>query len=677
MTGPARREGPNAAAGEEGEAAVERSEAEGVGPGAEEGSDRPRSTWVGLRETLFGDRWGLALFLGTLALLVALWRVGFFIADSRTVANALVNVLDGHLAVTESPYSLTFGAQPGLVTAGGDAFGRNYGQVLLAVPFLLAGRLVALLVDPRLAIAAVLSLLVLGTTRELARAAGRPPVARGGRWLAILVFVLTLVPATDLPADRLPIMALQATTALAMAVSAVAMYRLVRLQRDGRAGLVAGVGLVLASPLTFWATVPKRHALTAAVVAVSLYWFARSRRPESTNRLALRAGPYVLVGLLASVQAFEAAYLLLVLVPVDLLTSPRNRPTELLAVAGALLVALLPTFIINALISGNPFKPPRALEPVAVDASFGDSLGSDFPTDGVGGGGSSGAGGSGGGGGSGTGGGGVGWRVPGPLVGLLDTVGRGVAFLGVVLSFLVESLQAGIDDLGRLGEQVHTFLRSGTVTEWGKGLNDHEAVELALLESMPLLAAAVWFPVAWGRRLVGRRVSIPPGPDGATDLLALAWTVVFVLVYLPYLPLGSQITVRYIVPTVPLLLYGLTRVEPLVRGVRAAPRWLAGGYLLGAVGGTLAITVVLAVLDPAVGEAMQFHALVNLGAAALLAAAVVSWGIHRREDVVAGAAGLAGGLTTALLVLAALEYVSYGRYAVDLVRVLAGAIPIL
>ena len=47
------------------------------------------------RRWLFGDRYGLALWLGLALAFGLTWRIGFFIQDSYATANALVALADG------------------------------------------------------------------------------------------------------------------------------------------------------------------------------------------------------------------------------------------------------------------------------------------------------------------------------------------------------------------------------------------------------------------------------------------------------------------------------------------------------------------------------------------------------------------------------------------------------
>jgi len=168
-------------------------------------------------------------------------------------------------------------------------------------------------------------------------------------------------------------------------------------------------------------------------------------------------------------------------------------------------------------------------------------------------------------------------------------------------------------------------------------------------------------------------------PRRQTDLLVVALAVLLTVIYLSRLPLFSTITVRYIVYALPFGLYGVVRLPPVSEAVTRAPRRVGWTYLVATVGGTAVVVVVLAFADVAVGEAMQFHALVNLGTAGLLALCIGGRAlVPERVEVrwVATLLGVTAGATTAFLLLAGVEYFQYGPYALWVARELSAAIPL-
>lgn len=646
----------------------------------------------------FGDRLGLTVFLGAVLWCGALWRVGILIQDTVTVANALANVADGHLAILDSPYALTLGEQPGLVEVDGQAYGRNYGHVLLALPLLWVLEVGTALVAPKLLLAGAWSLGLVAFAGQLGRVTGRKQIVAVGSVGALLVFVGNVLFVTALPEAVLALVALQLSTIFAAAFIAVVLYRLVGRFHGNRMGVVAGVAVVVATPVGFWATIPKRHVVTAAVAVVALYCFAVSRDRTDRNGTLSRACSYGVLGLLTTVHPFEAFFLFVVLVPIDLATAPNNSLRSVLLVGLLFTISLLPFFTLNTLISGNPLESPRIISgagsgletSLSPDGGGGDGGGTQTPADDGGtqtpadgsGNGSSSDGGADSEGNTETETGGGDSSSSG-IVAMLAPL---LAFAGSLVGFVGDWIGESLNVLGQLDRLYHIFVRGGNISSLTNSVNNFEAIELTLLESFPLAAALIWLPVAVIQGLRKRVVSAGiTTPRRQTDLLAAGFAIVFALIYLPRLPLHSQITVRYILPVMPLLLYGVTRCSFVHRVVADRPRWLLGSYLAIVFVGGAVMTTTLAVLDPAIGEAMQLHALVGLGAAVVAVVIVSLWPLQ--DDIRAVAVGLAlpAGVTTVFLLLAKIEYFSYrvpsddnpAVFALDIVRVLAELLPIV
>jgi hypothetical protein len=619
--------------------------------------DRGRVADLGRRvgAWLFGDRVGLTVFLGTLVFVAAYWRIGFLITDSRTVANALVNVADGRLAVVDTPYSLTLGSLPGLVEGvNGQSFGRNYGHVFVSLPFLWALEVATALFDLRVFLAACWSLLVLLFAWQLGIVTARRSVQTAGALAAAVLFLGNVALATDLAADRTAIVALQASTVVAAALTATLLYRAVRLFEGRAVGAAAGAAVALATPVGFWASVPKRHVVTTAVVAAVIYLFARTRTDDSIRP---RAAMYAVVGLYTLVHPFEALFLLLVVAPLDLLSAPSNGVRDLAGVAAVFLLSLVPLFVVNLLVAGNPIEPPRMLPGVSPDAdqALGEGLRPESPE-------ASGGGGAG----DGTGAGGN-----------TESLGLPLGTAGRIVGWLERTVAGGLAALGNPGGLYHTFVRSGWIESVTYPVNDFESIELALAESFPLVALGTGYLVHLGRRVRRDTPAWPGSPGAWTSLLSVVLAAVLAFVYLPRLPLHTQITPRYLMPTVPALLFLVARVPKVAETVRESPGWLVRGYLGTVLLGGLALGGVLTAVDPAIGEAMQLHALAALGTGLVATVVLVVPPLSRDARVGAVALGLPAGATTLFLLFSGVEYFDYGSFALGVTRWLSRALQIL
>jgi hypothetical protein len=644
------------------------------------------------------------LWLGLLCWFGLTWRVGFFIQDTYAVANTLVALADGQLHFTELRYSLTFGSQPGIYEHGGRLYGRNYGQLVLAVPLVWVLEGLATVLAPRLLLAGLwagLGLALVAQLSEFERFDRERTRAVGAAVVAVL-FVGGVLTATELSADRLALVALQLSTMLAAATAGLVLYRLIGLLHTPRVGLAAGIALGVATPVGFWATLPKRHTVVATLVLGVVYAFAVSRRREGNAALRARAGAYALAGYITWIHAFEALFVVAVLGVVDLLTA-RDRGLRALAVVGiVLLVATTPMLATNYTITGNPATPPRLLSDVDYDAEFspgaadGDSDGGsgDGATNGTvsdsndssagpggtdngtvaGGGGSDSAGADDTGTERGSAGGGT-----GPS--LLETA-RDAA--GTVSKFAVGNVVDGLAVLTQPQRLWHTFVRSGTIPSVDYGTNHHETIELAVLEAMPILGALAALPVLAIRRArtaTDRWLgSLDPRgwtPARQTDLLVVALAVTLTVAYLPRLPLFSMLTVRYLHPVVALGAYGVCRVPAVRAGL--SDRRLAASALASLGVALVVLLGGISGLGLAVGEAVQYNALWNLAAATACGAAVVGWTVGDRvtDRALTVAVSLPVGFAAASLLLSGLVYFRYGSYALDLVGLVADLLPAL
>jgi hypothetical protein len=415
---------------------------------------------------------------------------------------------------------------------------------------------------------------------------------------------------------------------LAAAFVAVALYRSFRLFGDRRTGAVVGATAVLATPVGFWASIPKRHVVTALFVTLALLSFVVCRSTESDRAaLGYRAAAYATVGFTAWVNAAEGLVLLVALAPADLLTARSNGRRHLAAVTATLGVSLLPFFLTNYFVSGDPLHPPRLLDSYRGNTElladrYTESGTADGDRDGVGkiideasgdGAGDS----------------GDDRSQPGDSSGftllvwifaLVEFVGSLAEGLSAKMSIFEAYIERGrsvvFEDPSRL---YHTFIRSGRIPGLNHVREDQEAVNMTVLESTPTLGTLVALPAVGVRWLldVDGAVERPRNWSAPrqTDLFAASFLVWFTLFYIPRLPLYAQVTVRYLVPTVPFFLYAVGRLDAVSRVARTASWTLCFAYAgTVLVGGQLAV-VALHAIEPSLGEAVQLFAIANLAVA--------------------------------------------------------------
>ncbi|WP_254274018.1 hypothetical protein [Haloarcula marina] len=606
--------------------------------------------WSTVRAAVFGDRTGLAIFLASACLFAVCWRTSVFINDSYALANGLYSLSNGRLVLTEAVYGPGL-ETPGVRTYGGELLSRNYGVIVLSLPFLWAIDALGNVVAPRIGVLALWSLALLALVVQVGHLTGRRWVRVLGSGGVLVVFAANVALAEPLAAKS-HLHALQLFHLTVAAFGPVLLYRLLGHVHTPRVGLLGALLFALGTPLAFWATVPKRHVITATVVLGIAYALYRSRVHADgavvENPLAFRALAYALVGLYAWVHAPEALLLGTCLAAADVGTADDNSPRTLAVLTAAFAVSLVPFFITNTLIADSPLRPPRLL---AATGATGETTAAS--------------------------GGGTAARNGGesPFAPLADALETALSPLTLLVGELVLGFETA---LRQPGDIFHAYVRSGSSPDVLNRSNE-EAVNLSVLESAPILAAVTalvptirrWWP----------RASLPDRTLSATrvvDCFAVLAAVGFALLYATRLPVHAQVTARYLFVLFPLGVYGVLRLPPVREALTG--HWRLFCWTLAAcvfVGGQL-VVVAVALGAAGLGEAFQLHALLSLSAAAPLGL----WALAGRSEGRYGQLGavlLALATSAALLFtcLAAVEYYPVGgAQALPIVRTAGDLLPL-
>jgi len=600
---------------------------------------------IAVLRTAFGNYLGATLFLTALAWFGLYWRLGFFSNDQFTFANTLVGVADGHLFIDRAVYGPASGASPGTYLVDGRVYGRNYGIVVVSAVWLVALEAVSLVADVRVVVTGLWSFTVIGAAAGVGVWLDRRRLCiLTGTAVGAAVFVGNLLVATPLSTYWYPLLALQFTTTLAAAFTAVVLYRLVSRRYTDRLGVAAGLTAVFATPLGFWASLPKRHSVTALFVVCVCYTLYRSREAESpVVARRFRALTYAWVGPVTWVHAPEGFFLLVAIAAVDLPTARSNGIRDLLVVGLALAVSLVPFFLTNLAISGQPLQPPRLLPGYSGDVLSGDGT----------------AGGT---------------STSGSSTGGSPADDGQFASGGNVLSRILGQFVASYTVLLDPERIVRIFLRHGYTDSLTA--SQDAAINLSVLESMPLLGAVVAYPLFAARRLI-RGVSLrKPHFGGRTDPITAvdAFSVVYVVLLfglaLTTLPLHHMFTMRYLHPLYAVGIYWVIRIPAVRRALETAGRSAVAGFGTAVlVGGPLYLCAI-AVGDLVLGEAVQLYALVALAVAGAVGCwALLDTAVGGFESVGAAVLGIAAGITAVYLLVSGITlFPDTGEFLLPLSR---------
>lgn len=577
-----------------------------------------------LRESIAADPMVAALFFGALVYVGLAWQARSPVPAADAVVETTVALADGHLGPVEPA------GERGPALGGADAGHRGVGgQAVLSLPFLVLFRTVDVVAGPGQFVALLWSVSVAGFGTAVGRLAGRPRTGtRYGAGVGLTLLVVNLAAHEPLPANRLPVVALGAATAVAAALTAPTLYVLVSRLHGRTVGAVAGAGVVLATPMGLWATVPVRHGFVALLAVLAALTLHESQRSQSATAGRLLVAAFALAGLTAWIDPVDGAAVLTGLVLAEAVGERRARPT----IAGVTAALGLPVVL-------------RAVTTLALAGS--PAAGADNQS------------------------------AAGPRW-LFETVGGLVAF--------GRRVGAGVGAATDPGLVFDVFLRSsfsrtpvdyvtlGPIPLQVGGV----PLDLSVLEAMPatgfLLAGIV---VAYDLLRGGTTFERGCGATTAVDVFVVAAATGLVVASLPAVAGGSSVMAREFYPALVLATYLLVRLVVVREAVRHEWRLVGWTYCATLVGGGAAFLAVAVWATGIPLEVARLHAMASftvgvVGAYWGVAGSLVD-GDGRATAVLLGVSGAA---TTSFVLLAGAGYLEPAPYVLAVSRFLAMLLPV-
>jgi hypothetical protein len=316
---------------------------------------------------VFSDDTSTLFFFASLAFCLALWNLNIFINDEVTLAAQLINLGHGVLSLETTPTrlyeGLSFGGSGPMLafTYQGHVYAfYTHALAVFAAPFYALLYIISATVGIRLFFASLWSFSIFMVSWLLGKRWGKPRLGRDlGAFVALGLLIINIYVATKLPPlvfDQWgALMAIQLFNILA--TSAIVLFSLSIFRRYFANGRIAAFGaayLLVATPVTFWAVSAKDHTASVLLIVASI-WSLYMYLLDGKTRY--RYLSYILVGISFWVRVFDAIPLLIAIVLTDLLTS-EGRIKALITAAVTVTLGMVPYFINNFLLFGNPFLSP-------------------------------------------------------------------------------------------------------------------------------------------------------------------------------------------------------------------------------------------------------------------------------------------------------------------------------
>jgi hypothetical protein len=342
-----------------------------------------------LVNSIFPDRTSIVTFLLAFTLLLTFWQVGLLLNDEWITANQLTNLKNGSLTVDVVKY----GTDRGIHNISGRPVGAyTHALPILALPLYYALSAVNHLINLRLFfiivwLVAVCALIYYysGTRRTKYVLA----------ILALLFFAanlhLYLFPSLygfwsflHHPLDFArwgEIAALNLLNIMAMCIVILIIYRLFKQIFDSeKIGFLAAIIALIGTSFPLWALTGKDHSLCLLFFILGLYfYYTYAQSPAHRNNNKYKYLAFAMVGLLVWVRPEAAVPLFVALFLSEIMYVHRDNPVRtqlmnILKIFAVIVIALLPFFINNYLLSGNILLPPMTATIPYMNASAGVNI---------------------------------------------------------------------------------------------------------------------------------------------------------------------------------------------------------------------------------------------------------------------------------------------------------------
>lgn len=308
---------------------------------------------------IFPDNYSRILFMLSLFVLLSSWQMGVYLNDEEKSANQLTNFVHGSLYIKEQKIELNHRYY--YTIGGGMIAPYTHFLSVFALPSAGALFLVNKFFGIRLFFSIVWSaswyLLCFFIGKELKRE------KLGHRIGLLSVPMLAANAAISImhPIDFgawWELMSLQFLNIIFTAASILIIYHLFKELFDSKAfGFFAGAFILFCTSITFWGVSGKDHSAVVFLVSAAFYSFYKYS--QNCNPL-YRYTAYFAAALNVWARLDSAVPLIISLVFVDIFLITRTkRFSSFIKISAVLLISLVPYFVNNYMIYGNPLFPPQ------------------------------------------------------------------------------------------------------------------------------------------------------------------------------------------------------------------------------------------------------------------------------------------------------------------------------
>lgn len=322
------------------------------------------------------DNWSIILFLTALIFLISMWDVHIFFQDEKPMVNSLVNLEYGSLTLDN--IKIPLGASNYFEIGDKIYLADTYAVPILAFPVYILLYIISLFIDIALFFIIFWSTLVILWGYSIAKKFNNRNVLKLCIGASIFFLIINLILYKPISFEAWgELVSMQFFNVIITSIALVLMFQLFKAIFNERVGIFAALIFLFATPYSFWGVGVKDHALSVFLVSACFFFF---HKYSITRNLRFVYIAYGLIAIDAWVRVENALVLFFSVYFIDILfiqnffneglkkiklqqiKSLFGHSTKIYAV---MVVFLLPYFLNNYLIFGNPFfsgySPPSEL----------------------------------------------------------------------------------------------------------------------------------------------------------------------------------------------------------------------------------------------------------------------------------------------------------------------------
>lgn len=307
----------------------------------------------------------LLVFFSSMFVFISLAGTRLFFSDEGIILDQFYNLINGSLALKIAKINVDKGI---FMTIGNNLYGKfSYSLLILSLPTYYILKIIDSLYSAHLFIlqlwAAIggLVIFLLAKIRNMKHAV---------TWGIISYIILA---STNLYFFKLiyfpkwgELLSIEFTNIIISSFLILIIYLFFKNFFSDKIALFASFFILFATPITFYAISLKHHSLALFLTLLSFYFFYKSYEKKDNKFIYLA---YILAGICVWTRILDGSVLLASLLVADLLLFKRSNK-YILSILMVILISLLPFFIFNYLLLGNPFSiiesTPLTSEPVKI-----------------------------------------------------------------------------------------------------------------------------------------------------------------------------------------------------------------------------------------------------------------------------------------------------------------------